>query len=106
VNARPDHLSRDLLERVGLDPRVRYRPDSPSGGYRERVALGGALANNPPLLLADETTGKLDSENGARILGWFWDLVRESGKTAVILSHEEGIGEYVVRSSTCGMAAL
>ncbi len=90
-----ERMARDLLERVGLRARARHRPDSLSGGEQQRVALAVALANDPPVLLADEPTGELDSENGALILGLFRDLVRENGKTAVIVSHEPGIGQYV-----------
>ncbi len=85
----------DLLEIVGLQSRADHRPDALSAGEQQRVALAVALANDPPMLLADEPTGELDSVNAEAVMGLLQDLVHENGKTAVIVSHDPRIGEYV-----------
>lgn len=85
----------DLLEIVGLQSRADHRPDALSAGEQQRVALAVALANDPPLLLADEPTGELDSVNAEAVMGLLRDVVREHGKTAMIVSHDPRIGGYV-----------
>ena len=85
----------DLLEVVGLQSRADHRPDALSAGEQQRVALAVALANDPPLLLADEPTGELDSVNAEAVMGLLRDIVHEHGKTAMIVSHDPRIGGYV-----------
>jgi lipoprotein-releasing system ATP-binding protein len=79
--------ARQLLERVGLGPRMTYRPGQLSGGERQRVAVVRALINQPQLLLADEPTGSLDRA-GAEGLGQLLvDLNREQGVTLIVVTH-------------------
>lgn len=76
-----------LIEAVGIAERVGHRPDELSGGEQQRAALARALMNDPDLILADEPTGNLDSESGARVLNLLFDLVRRQGRTLVIVTH-------------------
>jgi putative ABC transport system ATP-binding protein len=77
----------DLLERMGLGERLRFRPSQLSGGQRQRVAIARALANNPRLILADEPTGELHSEDKANVVALFQALHRE-GRTIVVVTHD------------------
>jgi putative ABC transport system ATP-binding protein len=83
-----DRRVRELLELVGLDERADHRPFELSGGEQQRVAVARALANRPPLLLADEPTGQLDSETGHRIMLLLRSIVRTEGITAVVATHD------------------
>ena len=77
----------DLLERVGVQHRAEHRPAALSGGEQQRVAFCRSLANEPSLLLADEPTGNLDSETSDRVFDALMDLVRSTGLSAVIATH-------------------
>ena len=77
----------DLLDRVGLKARAGHRPAEMSGGEQQRVAFCRALANEPALLLADEPTGNLDPETSDRVFGVLMALVRETGLSALIATH-------------------
>jgi putative ABC transport system ATP-binding protein len=77
-----------LLDEVGLNGRAHHYPAQLSGGEQQRVALARALANNPPLVLADEPTGNLDSANGRHIMGLVRDIHKSRGTTIVLVTHD------------------
>lgn len=77
----------DLLGKVGLGHRANHRPGELSGGEQQRVAFCRALANGPRLLLADEPTGNLDPETSDHVFGVLMDLVRDTGLSALIATH-------------------
>ena len=77
----------DLLGRVGLTDRAHHRPAAMSGGEQQRVAFCRALANSPSILLADEPTGNLDPDTSDKLFQVLMDLVRETGLSALIATH-------------------
>lgn len=77
----------DLLERVGIDARATHRPAALSGGEQQRVAFCRAMANSPSLLLADEPTGNLDPETSDQVFAALMALVRDTGLSALIATH-------------------
>ncbi|MBM3237790.1 ABC transporter ATP-binding protein [Candidatus Poribacteria bacterium] len=79
--------ARQLLERVGLNSRLSYRPGQLSGGERQRVAVVRALINNPKLLLADEPTGSLDRATADNLAQLLIELNREEGVTMIVVTH-------------------
>jgi lipoprotein-releasing system ATP-binding protein len=78
----------ELLVALGLDGHLEKRPDQLSGGQRQRVAVARALANDPPVVLADEPTGSLDSKSSEQVFQILETLVRERGKTVVAVTHD------------------
>jgi putative ABC transport system ATP-binding protein len=80
-----------LLEEVGLTGRAHHYPSQLSGGEQQRVALARALANDPPIVLADEPTGNLDSSNGRHIMELLQSIHRARGTTIVLVTHDAGL---------------
>jgi putative ABC transport system ATP-binding protein len=89
----------DLLARVDVAEQADKLPATLSGGQQQRAAIARALANDPPIILADEPTGNLDSETGAAIFRLFGDLARE-GKTVVVVTHERDALSHADRTVT------
>ena len=83
----------ELLKLVAMEARADHKPDEMSGGEQQRVGLAVALANDPPVLLADEPTGELDTMTGHQILLLFKQLRDQFGKTVVIVTHDQRIGQ-------------
>jgi lipoprotein-releasing system ATP-binding protein len=78
----------EILDRLGLAGHLDKRPDQLSGGQRQRVAVARALANDPPLVLADEPTGSLDTKSSTQVFAILEAMVREGGKTVVAVTHD------------------
>jgi putative ABC transport system ATP-binding protein len=98
TNQRRDR-AQDLLERVGIRDQVDKLPGTLSGGQQQRAAIARALANDPPILLADEPTGNLDSTTADAVLRLFAELNAE-GRTIVVVTHERDIRSIVGREVT------
>lgn len=83
----------ELLKLVAMEARAQHKPDEMSGGEQQRIGLAVALANDPPVLLADEPTGELDTATGHQILLLLKQLRDQFGKTIVIVTHDQRIGQ-------------
>ena len=92
--AEADRRAATLLAKVGLEARRHHLPEEMSGGEIQRVAIARALAFNPPLLLADEPTGNLDSKTGGAILTLLRQINREEGCTVVMVTHSQEAASY------------
>ncbi len=88
--------AREVLAKVGLDHRLHHTPGQLSGGEQQRVTIARSLINNPPIILADEPTGNLDSKNGIETMKTFDRLVGE-GKTVVLITHDSEVAEHADR---------
>lgn len=86
-----------VLDRVGMSHRANFRPARLSGGERQRVAIARALLTDPEILLCDEPTGNLDTDNTAMILGLF-DELREQGVTLLVITHDDTVSRRAGRS--------
>ena len=83
-------MAMEALERVGLAGRVKHRPTEMSGGQQQRVAIARAIATKPPIIMADEPTGALDSRTGQEVLKFLQQLNKE-GSTVILITHDNGI---------------
>lgn len=90
-------VTSELLSMVGLTPRAPHRPDELSGGEQQRISIAVALANNPPLILADEPTGELDTKTGQEVLDLFTRLHRDLRKTIMIVTHDHRVARIADR---------
>ena len=90
--------ARDLLERVGLGDRLHHFPSQLSGGEQQRVAIARAFSNAPRILFADEPTGNLDTDTGARIVELLEELNRESGSTILLVTHDPALAAHARRT--------
>ena len=97
ANGDDAHKAMEALTRVGLAERVKHRPSEMSGGEQQRVAIARALAKNPPLVLADEPTGNLDSRSGAEIISILTSLHKDQGITLVMVTHDLKIAQRCQR---------
>jgi putative ABC transport system ATP-binding protein len=96
----------EMLDRVGLGPRLRHRPGQLSGGQQQRVAIARALVHEPRLLLADEPTGNLDPATAARVMQVLRDQARATGAALVLVTHSEaaaGLADRVLHLRSDGM---
>ncbi len=102
LNASGDGLprARQLLTSVGLADRISHYPVQLSGGEQQRVALARAFMLQPPIVLADEPTGNLDTTNGAHVLQLLLDLNRSEGTTLVLVTHDPALAAYASRIIT------
>ena len=89
-------LALEALCRVGLSTRLHHRPAQMSGGQQQRVAIARAIAARPPILLADEPTGNLDSQSGEEVMRILRELWRE-GKTIVLITHDQAVAAQSAR---------
>ena len=86
-----------MLKTVGLEDRVKHRPDELSGGQQQRVAIARALITNPQILIADEPTGNLDTVTGEKILQLFMKLQKEFNITLIIATHDKNVASKADR---------
>ncbi len=91
--------SKKVLEKVGLQDRVKHSPSELSGGQQQRVAIARALVNQPSILFADEPTGNLDSKTGNEVMNLFKEL-NSQGQTIIIITHEDNIASQSNRIIT------
>jgi lipoprotein-releasing system ATP-binding protein len=87
----------DILKQLGMDHRLKHRPNQLSGGERQRVAIARALMNQPKVLFADEPTGNLDAETGKQIMAVLETLHRERGQTIVMVTHDRSVAKKADR---------
>lgn len=85
------------LEKVGLKERIHHQPNQLSGGQQQRVAIARAIVNEAPIIFADEPTGNLDTKMSVEIMNLFRELNEESGRTIILVTHEEDIAKYAKR---------
>lgn len=92
--------AKEALKIVGLSGRENHLPNQISGGQQQRVAIARAIVNDPPLILADEPTGNLDTKTSIEVMEFFVSLNEKMGKTIVLVTHEPDIAEFCKRVVT------
>ena len=90
--------AKETLQFLGLSERASHKPSELSGGEKQRVAVGRALINNPAVILADEPSGSLDTQNKEELHGLFFDLRERLGQTFVIVTHDEDLAKLTDRT--------
>jgi putative ABC transport system ATP-binding protein len=93
-NGKPDPAFEDVLKLLGLSGRLNHRPNALSGGEQQRVAIARAIVNQPAIVLADEPTGNLDTENSNTVLGLLRDLNERTGQTILMITHNPEAAAY------------
>ncbi|MBI5960117.1 MAG: ABC transporter ATP-binding protein, partial [Chloroflexi bacterium] len=97
----PRHIrearAQQLLTVLGLKDRMDHKPSQMSGGQQQRTAIARALFNNPPIIMADEPTGALDSKNGTAVMKMLRALCTQQGKTVLVVTHDPGVASYADR---------
>lgn len=96
LEAREQRAAR-LLDALGLGERLDHKPSQLSGGQQQRVAIARSLFNNPPIIMADEPTGALDSKTGTMVMKMLRYLSSKQGKTVLIVTHDPGVAAYADR---------
>lgn len=97
VSAKERHeRAKKALENVGLGKRIHHKPTELSGGQQQRVAIARALVTNPPIILADEPTGNLDSKSGKEVMEIFKEL-HANGNTIILITHDSGVAAQAKR---------
>ncbi|MCX7913016.1 MAG: ABC transporter ATP-binding protein [Thermodesulfovibrionales bacterium] len=91
--------AKEILKLVGLNDKIKYKPNQLSGGQQQRVAIARALINDPDLLLADEPTGQLDSKTSSEIMNLLKEM-NKRGKTIILITHDQNIASYANRIIT------
>jgi len=94
---RASNYAKAILDKLGLSQRITHRPNQLSGGEQQRVAIARALINKPEILLCDEPTGNLDSENGQNILRLIKQLNQEENVTVILVTHDKDIAQVADR---------
>ena len=89
--------AKELLEMLGLGDRIYHKPNELSGGQQQRVAIARSLANDAPIILADEPTGNLDSKTGKFIMGFLSKVSKKEGKTIILITHDIELVNYADR---------
>jgi len=100
IRAEARARARELLCLVGLGERLEHRPGELSGGEQQRVAIARALANEPDLLLADEPTGNLDPATAAQVFQLFIEVIKNTGRAALIVTHNPDLASNIGRTVT------
>ena len=96
-HADADDIARQWLDRVGMAHRLDHYPKTLSGGEQQRVAIARAFATTPPLLLADEPTGNLDTETGHNVIELLFELNQEQSTTLILVTHDESLTQRCQR---------
>lgn len=91
------NIAIERLTALGLEDRMDHKPNELSGGQQQRVAIARALGSNPPLLLADEPTGNLDTKSGIEVMKLF-DSLHKMGHTIIVITHDPEIAQHVQRT--------